>query len=59
MSWFTDVVLVQEVIHVKTYQMCAMLSTHVQQWVHVEIQMEQQDVPVRLVSYTYTRTTFK
>lgn len=49
MPWFTDVVLEQEVIHVKTSQMCAMLPTHVQQWVHVKIQMEQQNVPVRLV----------
>lgn len=57
-SWFTDAVLVQEVIHVKKYQMCAMLSTHVQ-WVHVEIQMEQQNVLARLVSYMYTCTTCK
>lgn len=59
MPWFTDVVLEQEVIHVKTSQMCAMLPTHVQQWVHVKIQMEQQNVPVRLVSFIFTPTTFK
>lgn len=31
--------------------MCAILSIHVQQWVHVDIYMGQQYVPARLVSY--------
>lgn len=36
-SWRVDAVSEQEAIHVKTSQMCAMLLTHVHQWVHVEV----------------------
>lgn len=47
LSCHIDAVLEQEAIYVKTFQMCAMFSTHVQQWVHVEIILGQHIVPAR------------